>query len=119
MSVLFRVILILVSVVTAFWILRKIRKSQVRIEDSIFWLLFCAVLIAMSVFPRLVEVAAAAVGVALPVNFVFLAIIFVLVIKIFLMSIKLSQLEYKLQVFAQRYAIEHTDAPASRPKAGQ
>lgn len=110
MSVLFRVILVCVSVVTAFWILRKIRKAQVRIEDSIFWLLFCAVLILMSVFPGLVQAAASLMGVALPVNFVFLAIIFVLLIKIFLMSIKLSQLEYKIQTFAQKYAIEHADA---------
>lgn len=105
MSWIFRIILILSSVLTAFWILRKIRKSQVKIEDAVFWLLFSVGLIVMSVFPQLVNWAAELIGVASPVNFVFLAIIFVLLVKLFLLSIKVSQQEYKLHAFAQTYAI--------------
>ena len=51
MSWVLRAILILASVLTCFWILRKIRKSQVRIEDSVFWLLFSLGLIVLSLFP--------------------------------------------------------------------
>lgn len=107
MSLMLRIILILVSVLTAFWILRKIRKSQVKIEDAVFWLLFSLGLIVMSAFPQLVNWAAELIGVVSPVNFVFLVIIFVLLVKLFLLSIKISQQEHKLQTFVQIYAIHN------------
>ena len=105
MSWMLRAILILTSVLTCFWILRKIRKSQVRIEDSVFWLLFSLGLILLSLFPQLASWAANLIGVVSPVNFVFLSIIFVLMLKLFLLSIKTSQQEHKLQSFVQNYAI--------------
>jgi hypothetical protein len=106
MSWVLRAILILASVLTCFWILRKIRKSQVRIEDSVFWLLFSLGLIVLSLFPQLADWAAGLIGMISPVNFVFLSIIFVLLLKLFLLSIKISQQEYKLQRFVQSYAIK-------------
>ena len=33
-----RVVLIVVSILTTFMIMRKIRQSKLQIEDSIFWL---------------------------------------------------------------------------------
>ena len=62
MSWVLRAILILASVLTCFWILRKIRKSQVRIEDSVFWLLFSLGLIVLSLFPQLADWAAGLIG---------------------------------------------------------
>lgn len=106
MSWMFRIILILVPFLTTFWILRKIRKSQVRFEDAVFWLLFSLGLIMMSIFPQLIDWTADLIGIVSPVKFVFLAIIFVLLIKEFLLSIKVSQLEYKLRTFAQTYVIQ-------------
>lgn len=109
MSWMLRVILVLTSVMTCFWILRKIRKSQVRIEDSVFWLLFSLGLILLSLFPQLASWAANLIGVVSPVNFVFLSIIFVLMLKLFLLSIKTSQQEHKLQSFVQNYAIREKE----------
>ena len=108
MSVTLRIILIVVSGLTWAWILHRIRKAQMKIEDSVFWFLFSAVLVLMGMFPQLVTTGAEMVGVQSPVNFVFLSTIFILIIKLFRMSVKISQLESKVQMFAQRYALDHT-----------
>ena len=48
-----RVVLIVVSILTTFMIMRKIRQSKLQIEDSIFWLGFSSILIVFSIFPGL------------------------------------------------------------------
>ena len=105
MSIMLRVILIIASVINCVWILQQIRRAKVKIEDSVFWLLFSGVLIFISVFPKVVEWGTKITGVQSPVNFVFLAIIFILILKIFRMTVRISQLENKIQTFAQRYAL--------------
>ncbi|MCI8443179.1 MAG: DUF2304 domain-containing protein [Provencibacterium sp.] len=119
MSPTFRIILILVSVLTAFWVARKIRKAQIKIEDTLFWLLFSLLLIFLSLFPSIAVFCSNLIGIASTVNFIFLTIIFVLMVKVFLLSIKVSQLESKLQAFAQAYAIREsvkTDSADSKPE---
>ena len=107
MTIVLRVILILASILNCGWIIRRIRKSQAKIEDSVFWVCFSGVLIIMSLFPEIVVFGAHATGVQSPVNFVFLCIIFILLVKIFRLSIKVSILESKVQGLAQRYGIDH------------
>lgn len=109
MTMTLRLLLLVVSLITGIWILTQIRKSKVKIEDSVFWLLFSLLLVAMSLFPDLVELAADLVGVTSPSNLVFLAIIFILMIKIFRLSLRLSQLESRLQTFAQTYALQTSE----------
>lgn len=109
MSVMLRVMLIGISVMTCAWILRRISKAQVRIEDSVFWLLFSAVLVLMGVFPQIVIIGAEILGVQSAVNFVFLGILFILIIKMFRMSVRISQLESKVQASAQGYALDHQE----------
>ena len=109
MSTMLRVMLIGISAMTCVWILRRISKAQVRIEDAVFWLLFSAALVLMGVFPQIVTIGADILGVQSDVNFVFLGILFILIVKMFRMSIKISQLESKLQTFAQGYALDHTE----------
>lgn len=106
MTITLRIILLVVSVLNCMWIIRRIRKSQAKIEDSVFWVLFSGLLVCMSVFPQVIEWGAAITGVQSTVNFVFLVIIFVLIVKLFRLSIKLSQIESKVQTFAQTYAID-------------
>ena len=109
MSIVLRIILIIVSILNCGWILKRIQKSQVKIEDSILWILFSGFLIFISIFPGIVEYGAKLTGIASPVNFVYLAIIFILILKIFRLSIRISQLESKLQTLAQKYALDHIE----------
>ena len=105
MSIIFRVILVLVSLCTFFYMMRKIRQSKVQIEDSIYWILFSGMLIVISVFPQIPEFFAKLFGIYSTVNFVFLFIMFLLLTKIFYMSIHISQLEHKVKELSQEIAL--------------
>ncbi len=85
----------------------RIRKAQVKIEDSVFWFLFSIFLVFIGIFPSVVDWGAHLIGVQSSVNFIFLSIIFILILKLFRMSIRISQLESKLQTFVEIYALKH------------
>lgn len=105
MSVALKVLLIVISVLTLWYIQRKIKKSQMRIEDALFWFAVAVCLVIMSVFPQLIYKCSELLGFQAPVNFVFLVIVFLLLIKLFLLSIKVSQLESRLTSLAEEIAL--------------
>lgn len=105
MSLVLRVCLMLVSIVTFVVIVRKIRNSKVQIETSLFWIVFAIGLLVLSFFPELAFVAANLLGIQAPVNFIFLFFIFILLIHQFYNSIKLSELENKLKELTQEIAV--------------
>ena len=45
-------LLIIASVLTVGWILRKIRKNKVKMEDAIFWIFFAVILLLLAIFPE-------------------------------------------------------------------
>ncbi|HEL1810438.1 TPA: DUF2304 domain-containing protein [Streptococcus suis] len=102
----FQIILILTSLITAGLILRRIQKSQVQIQDSLFWLFFSGLLLFLSLFPKVAETVTNLLGISLPVNFVFLFIIFLLIIHQFQLTLRLSKLDYKVKELVQTLAIE-------------
>ena len=106
MTLVFRVILIVVSLFTTYYILKRIRQSKLQIEYAIFWILFSGVLIVFSLFPWLVSMFTRMIGMQLPVNFIFLLFIFVLMVKLFFMTIELSTLENKVKDLTQELALE-------------
>ena len=109
MTPVFRIILIVVSLLTTFYILKKIRQSKLQIEYAIFWILFPGELIVFSLFPWLVSMFTRLIGMQLPVNFIFLFFIFVLLVKMFLMTIELSALENKVKDLTQELALEEKE----------
>lgn len=109
MTLVFRVILIVMSLLTTYYILKRIRQSKLQIEYAIFWILFAGVLIIFSLFPWLVTLFTRIVGMQLPVNFIFMFFIFVLLVKLFLMTIELSALENKVKDLTQELALEEKD----------
>lgn len=109
MSLSLRIILLIVSLFTAFFVFKKIKKSQFYISDTIFWFIFCCLLFIMSVFPKLTYWVSNLIGFEAPSNFVFVIFIFLLLIKVFLMSVKISKLESKLSTLVQNYAIDKNE----------
>lgn len=99
--------LILGCVVTAAFVLRKIKKSQFKIGDTIYWLFFCLFLLAMSIFPKAICWVSGIIGFESPSNFIFVIVIFLLLIKIFLLDARVAKVEDKLIKLAQKYAIDN------------
>lgn len=105
-SVQVRVLLIVFSFITAFVILRKIRKSSCKISESLFWVGLSCLFIIMGCLPQIPIMFAEWLGIESPVNFVYLIVIFLLLIKVFDLSIKLSVAMYKLEQLARHIAIQ-------------
>ena len=109
MSVTLRVILILAAMVTAYWIMWKIRKHKVKLEDAVFWVIFAFVLVIIGIFPQILYWLSGLFGVMSTANLVFLIMIFLLIAKIFTMSLTISQLEDKVEVLSAELALcEHS-----------
>lgn len=101
----FRIILIIASLLTAALILRRIRKSKARIEDSIFWILLSSVILLISLFPGIADAVTSALHIYLTTNFLFTFFIFLLLMKLFSLSIEVSQLKSKVEKLAQENAL--------------
>lgn len=105
MSDTLKALLIVASVLTVAWILRKIRKNKVKMEDAIFWIFFAAILLVLAIFPEISFKLCQIFGIMSPSNLVFLVIIFLLAEKIFTLSIIVSQLEDKIGVLSAEVAL--------------
>lgn len=101
----FRIILILASLFTATLILRRIRKSKARIEDSVFWILLSGIILLISLFPGVADAVTNALGIYLTTNFLFTFFIFLLLMKLFTLSIEVSQLKSKVEKLTQEAAL--------------
>lgn len=105
MAVTLRILLLLGAVITVVWILRKIRKLKVKMEDAIFWLAFSLVLLVFAAFPQIAFWLSYVMGIESPANLVFLMIICLLLEKIFTLSMITSQLEDKVSVLSAEVAL--------------
>lgn len=105
MSPVFRILLIVASLLTTYYILKRIRQAKLQIEYAIFWIIFAGILVVFSFFPWLVNLLTRMIGMELPVNFIFLFFIFVLMVKLFFMTIELSTLENKVKDLTQEIAL--------------
>ena len=116
MTGLFTVALVLGAFCTFAFVLRKIRKSEVKIADSTFWFLFAASLVLLAVFPQIAFFFSDLFAIESPANFVFLYVIAALVIREFYSTVELSQLRSKLTALVQAEALR--DARQRDPEGG-
>ena len=108
-SLVFRCVLIICSLLTMVFIIRKIRQSKVQINYAVFWILFSVCLLIFSIFPELSITLAGAIGIYSSTNFIFLVILFAVIIKLFFNTIEISNLEYKIKELSQKIAIDEKE----------
>lgn len=104
-----RIILIFAAVAMLAYIVLSIRRSKLRIEDSVFWVLLSLLILILSIFPGIASSLSSAMGFQAPVNFVYLFFIFVLLVKSFHTSIKNSQLETKVRELTEQIGVDRLD----------
>mgnify|MGYP004530097613 FL=1 len=97
MSITLRIVLIISSILAFILCVRKIKKSELKIENSIIWLLGSLLLILMSIFSNAVTWISSVLGFEAPVNFVWMCAIGFLLIEIFLDNIRISNLNEKVK----------------------
>ena len=78
MTGMLRVMLILVSVFTMAFMMRKIRQAKMEIEAALFWTAMALMLVVFAVFPSVADLCARLLGIYSTANFLFLFMIFLL-----------------------------------------
>ena len=109
MTVIFRVILVIVSILTMAFMMRKIRQAKVQIEAALFWVIMALILVVFSLFPAVADACAHLLGIYSTPNFLFLFMIFLLIVKVFGMTLQMSQMESRQKELVQRIVLVQKD----------
>ena len=109
MTVIFRVILVIVSILTMAFMMRKIRQAKVQIEAALFWVIMALILVVFSLFPAVADACAHLLGIYSTPNFLFLFMIFLLIVKVFGITLQMSQMESRQKELVQRIALDQKD----------
>lgn len=105
MSNMLRIILLISSVLSFIYIIRKLIKSQLLILDALYWLIVSVVLLVCGVFPAIPINIAHYIGIESPVNFVFLFMIFIVMLRCFLLTMRLSKLEGRFRKLVEELSV--------------
>ena len=109
MSIALRIALIVGAVALVALVIAGVRKSRMRIEDSLFWIVLSLLILVLSIFPYIGYWASSLLGVQSPVNFIMLLFVAVLIAKCFSLARQVSQLENKVKELTQRVAVDRLD----------
>lgn len=104
-----RMSLITAAVAVFIFVIYNIRKSKMRISDSLFWFFFSLFLVILAFNPSVIVRIARRLGIISIANFVFLLVIALLLIRIFQMDVHISQLNTKINNLVQDLGIKEHD----------
>lgn len=110
MSLGLRFFLLTCAFLVLVFVIRKIKKSEFEIMDSVFWLLFIAILLLLAAFPDIAYKLSAVLGFDSPSNFVFLCVIAILIIRLFSLNAKVAHLCAKTNRLIQELALQGKDS---------
>ncbi|MGO5383722.1 DUF2304 family protein [Collinsella sp. LCP19S3_B7] len=105
MSTTLRALLIIFATLVFTFVIRKLKKSQIQVLDSLFWLLFSLSFVLLGVFPEIALYISSELGFMSASNFVFLYVIAVLVMRDFSNSLRISKQEERINGLAQSIAL--------------
>ena len=109
MSITLRIILIICSILSFILCIMKIKKSELKIENSIIWLLGSILLILMSIFSDIVTWISVLLGFEAPVNFVWMCATGFLLVELFLVNIRISSLNEKVKNLNHYIALKENE----------
>lgn len=113
MSLTLRLFCVIGAALTFIMIVTKVRRSRLRTEDTVFWIVISLALLIVAIFPNIAYELSSLFGVQAPSNFVFLVTITILLIKEFYNTLVISQLKSKLNELVQENALS-----SAAPKNG-
>ena len=109
MTITLRIVLIICSIIAFILCVRKIKKSELKIENSVIWLLGSILLILMSIFSDAVSWVSRLLGFEASVNFVWMSAIGFLLIEVFLDNIRISNLNEKVKNLNHYIALKENE----------
>lgn len=109
MTLTLQIVLLVVSIITFIFVITKIRRSQLNIQDAVIWILLSLLLIMMSMCLPFISSVAHLLGFIGTSNFVFTLILFFLIIIVFGQSVKISILNEKIKNLNHYIALREKD----------
>lgn len=100
-----QLVFIVTSLITFIYVLNKIRKHKLNINDSIIWILWSLLLLIISIFPNLGINLATILGFQSTSNFIICIFIFFIYIIVFYQGIQISLLKEKNKELVQKCSI--------------
>ena len=104
-----RALLIIFAALVFFFVIRQLKRSQMQVLDSMFWILFSLSFVLLGLFPGIALIISSELGFVSASNFVFLYVIAVLVVRDFSNSLRLSKQEERINGLAQSIALSDID----------
>lgn len=93
------------AALTLAFVILKVRKSEIKTSDTVFWFLLVACLLLLAVFPQIAFWLSDVFEVQSPANLVFLIIVAILLIKEFTASVEIAKLRSKVTYLVQEIAL--------------
>lgn len=106
MSVGFSVMIILGTIFTVYFVLHKIRKSDLQIEFAVSWIIWVFILLVIAILPDFVYSVAIRLGFNSGSDAVLLLLILFALVKIFNLTIVNSKLMQQNQKLAMKIALD-------------
>ena len=101
-----RFLLIFAAFFTLLFFLNKIDKKKMKIQYSVFWILFGVFLLVMALIPGFPDMLSDWLGIYSTPNTVYLVIICLLTFKLFTTTLRLSQLSEQINILVAEFAIQ-------------
>ncbi|MCR5392695.1 MAG: DUF2304 domain-containing protein [Olsenella sp.] len=105
MSIVLRIVLILGALLALSIVVRKVRKSKIRIADSVYWVCAAVLLLVLAIFPGIAFFFSGLLGFLSPSNFVFVVVIALMLLKLFNLACDVSRLTDKVEQLSQELAL--------------
>ncbi|MCI2184161.1 MAG: DUF2304 domain-containing protein [Olsenella sp.] len=109
MSPILRVVLIIGALLALSVVVRKVRKSKIRIADSVYWVCAAALLLVLAIFPGIAFFFSGLLGFLSPSNFVFVVVIALMLLKLFNLACDVSRLTDKVEQLSQEIALSEKE----------
>ena len=109
-----QLVLIVASLLTFIYVIGRIRKHQLNIDDSIVWIIWSIVLLILSIFPGLSHTISDFLGFESTSNFILTGFVFLLYIMVFFQNIRISELKEKNKKLIQRLSIAKKDEEGNK-----
>ena len=97
MSFKLQLVFIFASLITFLFVIKKIQKHGLNIDDAIIWILWSIGLLIISVFPQIPSWISKELGFMSTSNFIFCSFIFFLYIMLFTQTAQISRINTKIE----------------------
>ena len=106
MSFKLQLVFIFASLITFLFVIKKIQKHRLNIDDAIIWILWSIGLLIISIFPQIPGCISKKLGFMSTSNFIFCVFILFLYIMLFTQTAQISKLKEKQKELIQKLSIK-------------